>query len=109
MGMISKFWILTEVNRLPLSLTGWLSIVFLGVFAAIPMDGKTGSNPGAAHPELYAFDTYLDGHEDVAAALVSTPALISAPSFLNHHTDLASFFQQYPLVQPELAARPDVL
>jgi hypothetical protein len=67
-----------------------------------------GSNPGAAHPELYKFDTFLDGHENVAAVLVSTPALISSEGFLAKEPELAAFFQQYPEAQKELLSRPDV-
>jgi hypothetical protein len=68
-----------------------------------------GANPTAAHPELYAFDTFLDGHNDIAAALVSVPALAKSDSFLGHHPELAQLFQKYPGLQEELLQRPDVL
>jgi hypothetical protein len=51
---------------------------------------------GQHHPNVEAFDSYLDAHPEERKQLNENPHLIDNPKYLANHPDLQAYMQQNP-------------
>src|SRR5215470_630929 len=84
-----------------LSLAGLLWIGFpASAQSAQPRDQDT-----TLH-EIGSFDSFLDGHPEIAEQLRKDPALVNDQQFVKNHAALQQYLQQHPGVQEEISENP---
>src|SRR5215472_13401445 len=95
-----------------------LSAFFLfGVFTAAqttptPSPSQSSSNKGATQDnditrrELANFDSFLDGHPEIAEQVRKDPSLLDNKGFLKDHPDLQRYLSNHPGVREEVKENP---
>lgn len=57
--------------------------------------------------ELASFDSFMDGHPEIAEQLRRDPSLVRNQDFVANHPDLQRYLQQHPNVQEEISENPN--
>ncbi len=59
--------------------------------------------------QLSAFDSFLDGHPEVAEELHKNPSLVNNEEFVENHPDLQRYLQDHPEVKQDLTQNPNAV
>jgi uncharacterized protein YukE len=57
--------------------------------------------------ELGSFDSFMDGHPEIAEQLRKDPSLVQDKTFVANHPDLQKYLQDHPGVNEEIRENPD--
>jgi hypothetical protein len=57
--------------------------------------------------ELGSFDSFMDGHPEIAEQLRKDPSLVQEKTFVANHPDLQKYLQDHPGVNEEIRENPD--
>src|SRR5215469_11257907 len=57
--------------------------------------------------QLGSFDSFMDGHPEIAEQLRKNPALVQDKDYVEDHPDLQQFLQQHPGVREEIQENPN--
>ena len=98
-----------------LALTGLLWTVPSVSSQAVPPAPVTPAAPtqypqgnGIIWQELASFDTFLDGHPEIAEQLRRNPSLVDDREYVNSHPELQTYLQDHPRVREELTENPRI-
>ncbi len=59
--------------------------------------------------QLSVFDSFLDGHPEVAEQIRKNPSLVNNEAFVENHPDLQRYLQAHPEVKQDLAQNPNAV
>jgi phage-related protein len=67
-----------------------------------------GQGNGITSQELASFDTFLDGHPEIAEQVRKNPSLVDDRDYVNSHPELQAYLQDHPRVHEELTKNPRI-
>jgi hypothetical protein len=96
-------------RKAPLVFLGATSLLCLGT----PLHGQTTASPGkpaqtddASRREIDNFNRFLEGHQNIAVQLHSTPWLVDNYNYLQTHPELKQYLQDHPGVKEAISQNP---
>jgi len=76
------------------------------VDAQVAHSRAAGSDINENQRNLAQMDQFLDKHKKIAKELAQNPSRGTDPNFLDHHKDLANFFDTHQELKTDFAANP---
>src|SRR5580700_334659 len=83
-----------------------LAALFCFVSPAIAQSTQTQDHDTTSR-ELASFDSFMDGHPEIAEQIRKDPSLVRNQEFVANHPDLQRYLQQHPNVQEEISENPN--
>jgi phage-related protein len=94
----------------------WFATLALSAVVAVaPAKAQSQNTPpqdrdaDLTRQQLSAFDSFLDGHPEVAEQLRKNPSLVNNEEFVENHPDLQRYLQAHPEVKEDLAQNPNAV
>ena len=83
-----------------------LAALFCFVSPAIAQSTQTQDHDTTSR-ELASFDSFMDGHPEIAEQIRKDPSLVRNQEFVANHPDLQRYLQQHPNVREEISENPN--
>jgi hypothetical protein len=95
--------------KAPTVLFGVTSLLFIGAplqARTMPAPNKPTQNEDASAREIFEFNHFLEGHQDVATQLHSQPWLLDNYNYLQAHPELKTYIDAHPGLRAAVASNP---
>jgi phage-related protein len=86
-----------------------LALLSLAVcfWIAVPVSAQSTQDHDTTARELGSFDSFMDGHPEIAEQLRKNPSLVEDKDFVANHPDLQQYLQNHPGVREEIQENPN--